>query len=75
MKCLECGKDVKSIGYKHLKSCSGITTKEYKIKYPDASMMDEDIIKKCVHYGEANKVIIQKYIIIHHGNVNVFVAL
>lgn len=54
MKCLECGKDVKSIGYKHLKSCSGITTEEYKKKHPGASLVDVDVIAKCVHYGADN---------------------
>lgn len=54
MKCLECGKDVKSIGYKHLKSCSDITTEEYKKRHPGASLVDADVIAKCVHYGKDN---------------------
>lgn len=55
MKFLACGKNVKSIGYLHLKSCSGLTTKQYKEKFPGASLMDDDIKLKCVHFKEKNK--------------------
>lgn len=54
MKCLECNKEVKSIGYKHLKSCSGISTKEYKIRYPHAKLVDDDVVLKCIHTGQDN---------------------
>lgn len=54
MICLECKKEVKSIGYKHLKSCSGISTEEYRKRYPGAQFMDNDIKLKCIHEGENN---------------------
>jgi hypothetical protein len=54
MICLECKKEIKSIGYKHLKSCCGLTTIEYKLKYPNAQLVDDDIKKKCAHYGKDN---------------------
>lgn len=54
MICLECNKEVKSIGYKHLKSCSDITTLEYKKRHPGASLMDDNIKSKCVHFIDKN---------------------
>jgi very-short-patch-repair endonuclease len=54
MKCLKCNKEVKFIGYKHLKSCSGITTKEYLKEFPYAKFCDESISKKFGHSGVNN---------------------
>jgi len=54
MKCLECGKELKQISYNHLKSCCGLTAKQYKEKHPGCEMMDEEIKKKCAKSGEEN---------------------
>ena len=42
IKCLECGREVKSINSQHLKSCCGLNLDEYKIKYPHAETMSEE---------------------------------
>lgn len=42
LKCLECGKIVGSINTQHLKSCCGMTLKEYKLKHPNAPTMSEE---------------------------------
>jgi len=54
MICLECKREIKSIGYKHLKSCSGISVEEYKKRHPGSQLMDENIKLKCIHKGEKN---------------------
>jgi G:T-mismatch repair DNA endonuclease (very short patch repair protein) len=43
MICLECGRQVRSINYRHLKSCSGITPAEYRVRHPGAELMDADV--------------------------------
>lgn len=43
MICLECGKTVRNINYKHLKNCSGITQREYLQKHPNSQLVDEDV--------------------------------
>jgi very-short-patch-repair endonuclease len=47
MLCLECGKDVKSINYLHLQSCSGITQREYKERHPGSEIMEDSVKKSC----------------------------
>ena len=54
MKCLECNKEVKSINYRHLKYCCGLSPKEYKNKHNIHSLMDEEVKKSCAHYGANN---------------------
>jgi len=41
--CLECGKEFGVITSQHLKSCCGLTIKEYKEKYPDAETISEKV--------------------------------
>ena len=43
MICLECGRQVRSINYQHLRSCSGLTPAGYRESYPGASLMDADV--------------------------------
>ncbi|MBW3570726.1 MAG: hypothetical protein KY467_06440 [Gemmatimonadetes bacterium] len=43
MICLECGRDVRSINYRHLRSCCGSSPAEYRKKHPGAELMDRDV--------------------------------
>lgn len=43
MICLECGRQVRSINYRHLRSCSGINPAEYRVRHPGALLMDDDV--------------------------------
>jgi len=43
IKCLSCGKEFGVITSQHLKSCCGMTTKEYKEKYPEAETISEKV--------------------------------
>ena len=54
MKCLECEREVRSINYKHLKSCCGLSPTEYKEKHPGAELMDADVKMASAHFGENN---------------------
>lgn len=54
MKCLECNKEVKSINYRHLKYCCGLSPNQYKTKHNVNSLMDDEVKKSCAHYGTDN---------------------
>lgn len=54
MQCLECGRTVKSINYKHLQSCSGITPQEYRQRHPNAELMDQSVKDSCALKLEHN---------------------
>jgi very-short-patch-repair endonuclease len=54
MVCLECGKQVRSINYQHLRSCSGITPREYQARHPGAPLIDEDVRTAIGRAGERN---------------------
>jgi G:T-mismatch repair DNA endonuclease (very short patch repair protein) len=41
--CLECGKSVRSINYRHLQSCSGISPAQYRAAHPGEALMDLDV--------------------------------
>lgn len=43
MICLECGKEVRSINYLHLRACSGLSPVEYRTRHPGAQLMDADV--------------------------------
>jgi hypothetical protein len=43
VKCLECNKEFGVITAQHLKSCCGLTLKEYKEKHPDAETISEKV--------------------------------
>lgn len=43
MICLECGKEVRSINYLHLRACSGLTPAEYRTRHPGTQLMDADV--------------------------------
>jgi G:T-mismatch repair DNA endonuclease (very short patch repair protein) len=43
MKCLECGRDVRNINFKHLKSCCGLTPEEYRKRHPGAELVDPEV--------------------------------
>jgi hypothetical protein len=43
MICLECGKQVRSINYLHLRSCSGLSPAEYRARHPGAVLIDDDV--------------------------------
>ncbi|MCF8019883.1 MAG: HNH endonuclease [Vallitaleaceae bacterium] len=43
VKCLECNKEFGAITSQHLKSCCGMSLKEYKEKYPDVETVSETI--------------------------------
>jgi very-short-patch-repair endonuclease len=45
MQCLECGREVRNINFSHLKSCSGLTPREYQAKHPGAELVDPDVKK------------------------------
>lgn len=49
MKCLECGKVLRSVNSSHLKNCCGLTIPEYLTKHPGAELLDEDVRKS---YGK-----------------------
>ncbi len=44
--CLVCNKKVQKINSAHLKKCSGLTTKQYKEKYPNIKITSEETCKK-----------------------------
>jgi very-short-patch-repair endonuclease len=54
MLCLECGGEVKSVNYWHLQSCSGITPREYRVRHPNAELMDDSVKKSCAMKLEQN---------------------
>lgn len=43
MICLECGRTVRSINYRHLRACSCISPAEYRTRHPGAELMDRDV--------------------------------
>lgn len=43
VKCLECNQEFGVITSQHLKSCCGLTIKQYKEKYPDAETISEKV--------------------------------
>lgn len=43
MICLECGRTVRSINYKHLRACSGLSPGEYRARHPGAELMDREV--------------------------------
>jgi NUMOD3 motif len=45
MKCLECGREVRNINFKHLKSCSNLTPQEYREKHPGADLVEPEVKK------------------------------
>lgn len=45
MLCLECGRAVRQINVRHLRSCSSITVGEYRMRHPGADLMDPDVRK------------------------------
>ncbi len=52
--CLECGQKKKALSYSHLKSCCGLTPKQYKLKYPNSELMDEMLKLSMSHMGDKN---------------------
>ncbi len=54
MTCLECGAQVLSINFKHLKRCCGLTPQEYRVRHPGAALVDEDVRKALGRAGESN---------------------
>ena len=54
MICLECGRTVRSINYKHLRSCSGLSPAEYRVRHPDAELMDRDVRESISRPMESN---------------------
>jgi G:T-mismatch repair DNA endonuclease (very short patch repair protein) len=54
MQCEECGRVVRSINYRHLQSCSGITPLEYRSRHPAAALMDADVRASVGRAGDAN---------------------
>src|SRR4051812_26768649 len=54
MLCLECGRDVRSINYQHLRSCAGLTPRQYQEKHPGAQLLDEDVRRTIGSPGEKN---------------------
>jgi hypothetical protein len=47
MICLECKKELRSIGYLHLKYCCGLSPAQYKEKYNIKFLMDQDVRDSC----------------------------
>ena len=47
MICLECQRELKSIGYLHLKYCCGLSPNEYKKKHNVKFLMDKEIRDSC----------------------------
>jgi very-short-patch-repair endonuclease len=45
MLCLECGREVRNINFRHLQSCSRITPQKYQVKHPGAELVDLDVKK------------------------------
>jgi very-short-patch-repair endonuclease len=43
MICKECGKSVRSINFRHLLTCSGISPAEYRTRHPGEALMDVDV--------------------------------
>lgn len=54
MICFECGAHVRSINFKHLKSCCGLTPQDYLAKHPGASLIDDDVRTAISRPGEQN---------------------
>lgn len=54
MKCLECGKELKQISFRHLQSCCKLTPSEYKKKHNVQKLMDKDVVAKCSKTGKNN---------------------
>lgn len=54
MICLECGKKLKQISYRHLKLCCSLTPQKYKEKYNIKFLMDKETRNKCSKPGESN---------------------
>lgn len=54
MKCLECGKELRQISYKHLQACSGITPTEYKKKHSVLYLADENVRQTMARPQEKN---------------------
>ena len=52
--CLECGKRLKAITSTHLKSCCGLTTKQYRLKHKNAVFMDDCVKKSLAKFGSDN---------------------
>lgn len=47
MVCLECGRDLQSINYKHLRGCCGLTPAEYRVRHPGAALMTPEVRASC----------------------------
>lgn len=47
MVCLECGREVRSINFQHLRACSGITPQKYRELHPETPFMDPDVKAAC----------------------------
>ena len=54
MICLECGAQMRSINYRHLKRCCGLTPQEYRARHPGAPLLDEDVRIAIGRPGESN---------------------
>ena len=54
MNCLECGRDVRSINYRHLRSCCGMTPQEYLSKHPGAQLLDDGVRQSIGRPGDKN---------------------
>jgi G:T-mismatch repair DNA endonuclease (very short patch repair protein) len=54
MICLECGRQVRSINYRHLLACCGLNPAEYRAKHPGAGLMDPDVRKSISRPLEKN---------------------
>jgi G:T-mismatch repair DNA endonuclease (very short patch repair protein) len=54
MRCLECGRNVRSINYRHLQSCCGLSPTEYRQRHPGAELMDADVRRSVARPMELN---------------------
>lgn len=59
VKCLECGNNFRQITNRHLKYAHNLTPVQYREKYPDAFLFDDDILsffkERSKKYNEKNK--------------------
>jgi G:T-mismatch repair DNA endonuclease (very short patch repair protein) len=54
MICLECGKQLRSINFKHLRSCCGLSPSGYLQRHPGAALIDDDVRAAISRPGDAN---------------------
>lgn len=54
MICLECGAEVRSINYRHLMRCCGLSPHEYRVRHPGAALLDDDVRASIGRLGETN---------------------